>query len=111
MWKSTTIDLGPGRSLHAVRQGVGEDVLLLHGALTTHHDWLAGPAGALATESRVTALDRPGHGLSRRPRFVGTPRDQAGQIAAGLDRLDVGPAVIVAHSYGAVVALALAERF
>ena len=111
MWTSTTIDLGSGRSLHAVRQGAGEDVLLLHGALTTHHDWLAGPAGALSREGRVTALDRPGHGLSRRPRFVGTPRDQAAQIAAGLDRLDTGPAVIVGHSYGALVALALAERF
>jgi pimeloyl-ACP methyl ester carboxylesterase len=111
MWKSTTIDLGPGRSLHAVQQGAGADVLLLHGALTTHHDWLAGPAGALSRESRVTAVDRPGHGLSRRPRLVGTPRDQAGQIADGLDRIGVGPAVVIAHSFGALVALALAERF
>lgn len=110
MWKATTIDLGSGRSLHAAQRGAGEDVVLLHGALTTHHDWLAGPAGALAGEARVTALDRPGHGLSRRPRFVGTPRDQARQIEAGLDRLAVGPAVIVAHSFGALVALALAEH-
>jgi pimeloyl-ACP methyl ester carboxylesterase len=86
-------------------------VLLLHGALATHHDWLTGPADALARSHRVTALDRPGHGLSRRPRFVGTPRDQAGQIASGLDRLGVGPAVVAGHSFGALVALALAERF
>jgi pimeloyl-ACP methyl ester carboxylesterase len=111
MWKATTLDLGSGRSLHAVRQGAGGDVLLLHGALTTHHDWLAGPAAALSEEARVTAIDRPGHGLSRRPRFVGTPRDQATQIAAGLDRLGVGPAVVAGHSFGALVALALAERF
>ena len=111
MWKATTFDLGSGRSLHAVQQGAGEDLLLLHGAMTTHHDWLAGPAGALSDGRRVTAVDRPGHGLSRRPRFVGTPRDQAGQIAAGLDRLGVGPAVVVGHSFGALVALALAERF
>lgn len=110
MWKSTTIDLGSDRSLHAVQRGAGEDVLLLHGALTTNHDWLTGPADALALENRVTALDRPGHGLSRRPRFVGTPRDQVRQIEAGLDRLGVGPAVVVAHSFGALVALALAER-
>jgi pimeloyl-ACP methyl ester carboxylesterase len=111
MWKAATFDLGSGRSLHAVQQGAGEDVLLLHGAMTTHQDWLAGPAGALAKEARVTVPDRPGHGLSRRPRFVGTPRDQAGQIAAGLDRLGVGPAIVVGHSFGALVALALAERF
>lgn len=111
MWKATTLDLGSGRSLHAVQQGAGEDVLLLHGAMTTHHDWLAGPAGDLAEGARVTAVDRPGHGLSRRPRFVGTPRDQAAQIAEGLDRLRVGPAVVVGHSFGALVALALAEQF
>jgi pimeloyl-ACP methyl ester carboxylesterase len=111
MWKATTLELGSGRSLHSVQRGAGEDVLLLHGAMTTHHDWLAGPAGAMCKEARVTAVDRPGHGLSQRPRFVGTPRDQAGQIAAGLDRLGVGPAVVVGHSFGALVALALAERF
>jgi pimeloyl-ACP methyl ester carboxylesterase len=111
MWKATTVDLGSGRSLHAVQRGAGRDVLLLHGAMTTHQDWLAGLAGALSEGARVTAIDRPGHGLSRRPRFVGTPRDQAAQIAEGLDRLGVGPAVVVAHSFGALVALALAERF
>lgn len=111
MWQMKTLDLGSGRTLHAVQRGAGEDLLLLHGAMTTHHDWLAGPAGALSEDARVTLIDRPGHGLSRRPRFVGTPRDQAAQIAAGLDSLDVGPAVLVGHSFGALVALALAERF
>ncbi|HYW15116.1 MAG TPA: alpha/beta hydrolase [Allosphingosinicella sp.] len=111
MWKAATLDLGSGRSLHAVQQGIGADVLLVHGAMTTHHDWLEGPAALLSEGARVTAVDRPGHGLSRRPRFVGTPRDQAAQIAEGLDRLRVGPAVVVGHSFGALVALALAERF
>jgi pimeloyl-ACP methyl ester carboxylesterase len=111
MWQTKTLDLGSGRTLHAVQRGAGEDVLLLHGALTTHHDWLAGPAASFSETARVTAVDRPGHGLSRRPRFVGTPRDQAAQIARGLDSLGVGPAVVVAHSFGALVALALAERF
>ena len=110
MWESATLDLGPGRSLHIVRRGTGPDVLFLHGALTTHHDWLTGPAGAAAGAARATLIDRPGHGLSRRPRFVGTPRDQADQIAAGLDRLGLGAATLVGHSFGALVALALAER-
>jgi pimeloyl-ACP methyl ester carboxylesterase len=79
--------------------------------MATHHDWLAGPADALSEAARVTVPDRPGHGLSRRPRFVGTPRDQARQIAGALERLEVGPAVVVGHSFGALVALALAECF
>ncbi|HEX8623402.1 MAG TPA: alpha/beta hydrolase [Allosphingosinicella sp.] len=112
MWQAETLELGSGRTLHAIRRGSGPDVLLLHGALTTHHDWLESPvADQAAQAARLTLVDRPGHGLSRRPRFIGTPRDQAGQIADGLDRLGVGPAVIVGHSFGALVALALAERF
>jgi pimeloyl-ACP methyl ester carboxylesterase len=111
MWEATTLELGSGRSLHAVQRGTGADVILLHGALATHHDWLMGPADALAGAARVTAIDRPGHGLSRRPRFVGTPRDQAAQIASGLDRLGIGPAVVAGHSFGALVSLALAESF
>jgi pimeloyl-ACP methyl ester carboxylesterase len=111
MWESATVDLGSGRTLHALQRGNGPDVVLLHGALNTHHDWLTGPADALAEAARVTLLDRPGHGLSRRPRFIGTPRDQAAQIASGLDRLGVGRAVFAGHSFGALVSLALAELF
>ena len=109
--KSSTIDLGGGRSLHAVQAGTGADLLLIHGALATHQDWLSGPFAALARTFRVTAIDRPGHGLSLRPRFEGTPRDQARQIKAALDRLGVERPIVVGHSLGGLVALALAEQF
>ena len=55
-------------------------------------------------------VDRPGHGLSGRPRLSGTPREQADQIAAGLNEMGVRRAKLVAHSFGALVALAVAER-
>ena len=110
MQHSQTLDLGSGRSLLVHQQGKGLDVVLIHGAMTTGHDWLESPVHkALAKKHRVTVLDRPGHGLSRRPRFA-TPRDQADQIAAAMAELDIGRAVFAAHSYGALVALALAER-
>ena len=109
MWNSLDVALGESRSLHAVQGGEGNDLVLIHGALATHHDWLCGPAGLLAEGARVTIVDRPGHGASRRPRFFGTPRDQARQIADGLARLGIGRATIVGHSFGALVALALAE--
>ncbi len=112
MAETRTIELGPERSLHVVIEGEGPDVVLLHGALETSHDWLAGPFGQLVAEGyRVTAVDRPGHGLSRRPRFEGTPRDQARQIRDGLDVLGVERPLIVGHSYGGLVALAYAEGF
>ena len=48
MWEAKTLDLGSGRSLPALQRGTGPDVLLLHGALNTPHDWVTGPAAALA---------------------------------------------------------------
>jgi pimeloyl-ACP methyl ester carboxylesterase len=110
MWRSETIMLDAERSLHFVQAGEGPDLVLIHGALTTHHDWLAGPADRLFADHRVTIVDRPGHGLSRRPRFFGTPRDQAKQIADGLAAAGVEQAVFVGHSFGCLVALALAEQ-
>jgi pimeloyl-ACP methyl ester carboxylesterase len=110
MWKFKTIELGESRSLHAAQAGKGPDLVLIHGAMTTGHDWREGPAGTLARDHRVTVIDRPGHGASRRPRFAGTPRDQGRQIAEGLERLGVGRATLVAHSFGCMAALALAEQ-
>jgi pimeloyl-ACP methyl ester carboxylesterase len=81
MLKEKTLDLGHGRSLYVRQDGSGPDVVLIHGAMTTSHDWLTSPVfGALGRSHRVSVVDRPGHGLSRRTRF-GTPRDQADQIA------------------------------
>ena len=111
MWRPRTIELDAERSLHLVQAGRGPDLVLIHGALTTHHDWQAGPAEALLPGHRVTIVARPGHGLSRRPRLFGTPREQARQIAEGLGEAAVRRATIVAHSYGGLVALALAEQF
>ena len=111
MPKQQTLDLGSGRSLHVHQQGSGPDLVLIHGAMTTGHDWLVSPVHeALARSHRVTVIDRPGHGLSRRPRFGGTPREQADQIAEGLAKLGIRRALFAAHSYGALVALAIAER-
>jgi hypothetical protein len=52
MWRRTILELGSGRTLHAARRGSGADVLLLHRATTTHHEWLAGPADPLSERRR-----------------------------------------------------------
>jgi pimeloyl-ACP methyl ester carboxylesterase len=110
MQQEQTLDLGSGRSLHVHQAGKGPDLVLIHGAMTTAHDWLVSPAyAALVKKHRVTVIDRPGHGLSSRARFSG-PREQADQIVEGLKRLGIEKAVFAAHSYGALVALALVER-
>ena len=111
MLKKQTVHLGPGRSLFVHQEGKGPDVVLIHGAMTTSHDWLMSRVFTeLIKSHRVSVIDRPGHGMSRRPRLGGTPREQADQIAAGLKALGLRKATFVAHSYGALVALAVAER-
>jgi pimeloyl-ACP methyl ester carboxylesterase len=103
------IALASGRSLFARQMGSGDDVVFLHGALTTSHDWEASPLAALARNHRLTLVDRPGHGRSERPRLAGTPRDQARQILAGLAAFGVERPLVLGHSFGALVALAMAE--
>jgi pimeloyl-ACP methyl ester carboxylesterase len=112
MAETRTLELGEGRSLHAVIKGEGPDVLLLHGMLETGHDWLVWQLDWLVQAGcRVTVVDRPGHGLSRRRRFDGTPRAQAKQIREGLDALGIDRLLILSHSYGGLVSLAYAEQF
>ena len=105
------VTLDDERSLHAVTAGTGADIVLLHGALATHQDWLDGPFEALAPLGRTIAVDRPGHGLSRRPRFAGDPRVQARQLRDGLRALGVARPLLVGHSAGCLLALAFAEQF
>jgi pimeloyl-ACP methyl ester carboxylesterase len=62
-----------------------------------------------ARNFRVIAFDRPGYGYSTRPRTtLWTPQAQADLIREALAQLDVTDAIIVGHSWGSLVALALA---
>ena len=95
-----------GVRLHYLERGTGAPVVLLHGNATMIEDWLAsGVFDALAKTNRVIAFDRPGFGHSERPRTtVWTPAAQARLIAGALEAMGVGPATIVGHSFGTVVA-------
>lgn len=112
MTTSRTIPLGAQRSLHLVEAGDGQPIVLIHGALATHVDWLEAPLAAFAARGRAIAVDRPGHAGSDRPRYDATPRAQAGQIREGLAALEIqGGVRIVAHSFGGIVGLAWAAEW
>jgi pimeloyl-ACP methyl ester carboxylesterase len=65
-----------------------------------------------AKNYRVIAIDRPGFGHSNRPRStVWTPQAQADLIAAALKKIGVPRAIILGHSWGTLVALALAVKY
>lgn len=95
---------------HVQQMGEGPDVVLIHGAGASTHSW-AGLAPHLAPRWRVTAFDLPGQGFTRagtRAR-MGLP-DMAQDIAGLLAELPVRPRLIVGHSAGAALALALSLK-
>jgi pimeloyl-ACP methyl ester carboxylesterase len=104
------VELGEERSLYLHRRGDGPTVVLIHGALVDCRDWMMA-ADAAGLAGRLIAIDRPGHGRSRRPRFEAGPHEQAAQIRAALLAIGVERAVIVGHSMGGAVALAYAADF
>jgi pimeloyl-ACP methyl ester carboxylesterase len=99
-----------GVRLHYVDEGQGPAVVLLHGNAVMLQDFVVSGVLALAAEQhRVIAFDRPGFGYSERPRStIWTPEAQADILAKALRQMGVKKAVVVGHSWGTMVALAMA---
>jgi pimeloyl-ACP methyl ester carboxylesterase len=91
-----------------VERGAGRSVVLLHGNPGSVYDFAFGLADDLATEHRVIAVDRPGHGHSTRPADDLDAVAQMELIREGLARLAVANPILVAHSWSGLVALAFA---
>lgn len=96
--------------LHYVERGEGPVVVLLHGNGVLLQDYEAsGVLDLAAKDHRVISFDRPGFGYSDRPRSrIWTPIQQAQLIAQALEQLGIKRAVVVGHSWGTLVALAMA---
>jgi pimeloyl-ACP methyl ester carboxylesterase len=99
-----------GVRLHYVDRGEGPVVVLLHGNGVMLQDFeVSGVLGLAAKHHRVIAFDRPGFGYSHRPRTtIWTPAAQAKLFADALKQIGVGRAIVVGHSWGTMVALAMA---
>lgn len=99
-----------GVKLHVTEQGEGRPIVFLHGNGATTEDFrISGLLDDLARTHRVIAFDRPGFGFSERSR--GRRWDatqQARLIQAALDEMQVERPIVVGHSWGALVALAMA---
>jgi len=108
------VEVGGGR-LHVVdideraqRSDDDPPVVLLHGASGNLEDLRLALADRLKQRHRVILIDRPGHGWSERIADDVSPARQAAMVAEALERLDIGRAIVVAHSLGGSVATALA---
>lgn len=99
-----------GMPMRYLERGQGRPVVLLHGNVVHAEDFVAsGLLDRLAQEHRVIAFDRPGFGLTGRPRgHLWTPAAQAELLREALATLGVTDAVVLGHSWGALVALELA---
>ena len=99
-----------GVKLHYLQRGAGPVVVLLHGNGATSLDFeLSGLVDMLARDHTVIAFDRPGFGYSDRPRStVWTPSEQGALLARALKELHVDQAIVLGHSWGTLVALAMA---
>lgn len=91
----------------------GSPVVLLHGNAVTLADFQAsGLFDRLAARHTVLAFDRPGFGHSTRPRDRHwTPQVQAELLHRAIEALGVHRPVLVGHSLGTLVALAMASEY
>lgn len=89
--------------------GAGDPTVLVHGSLVDRRTWdLVGPG--LAQSLHVLAYDRRGHGESTGAPRHHPVRDDALDLAALLESLDLYPVHVIAHSYGGAVAFRLASE-
>ncbi|WP_203754598.1 alpha/beta fold hydrolase [Catellatospora bangladeshensis] len=99
-----------GTPLHVTEfGGDGPGILLLHG-LTDHAGTWASTAAWLTAYGRVVGYDARGHGRSGRPDGPYHRDAFVGDAAAVIERLGLGPALVIGHSMGGLTAWQLAGR-
>lgn len=98
-----------GVRLHYVERGSGPVTLVLvHGLAGNARHFTYRVFDALARDHHVIAIDRPGSGYSARLAGDSGPRAQAALIAAFIEAKTLDRPIVVGHSLGGAVALALA---
>ena len=98
-----------GVRLHYIERGEGPPVVLLHGNVVTAQDFdTSGVLDLVAQRHRVIAFDRPGFGYSDRPHgSAWSAGTQADLIRDAFAVLGINRPIVLGHSWGAAVALAL----
>jgi pimeloyl-ACP methyl ester carboxylesterase len=96
------LDIGP-------RDAAGPPIVLIHGA-SSNLETMRRPLGeALAARHRVILIDRPGHGWSSlKGEDASTPAVQGRMIEEALEKLDVGPVILVVHSWAGALGARMA---
>jgi pimeloyl-ACP methyl ester carboxylesterase len=98
-----------GMRIHYLDQGRGPAVVMVHGLGGQLQNFSHSLLERLTGEFRVILVDRPGSGYSTRPRGASAGlKAQGDTIAAFLRALNLDRPLLVGHSLGGAVALAVA---
>jgi pimeloyl-ACP methyl ester carboxylesterase len=98
-----------GARIHYLDEGTGPTLLLVHGLAGQMLNFTHSLLAKLTPRFRVIVLDRPGSGYSTRPKGASaTISAQARTISRFCQELELERPLIVGHSLGGAIALALA---
>jgi len=102
-----------GVKLHFTESGSGPVIVLLHGNGAMVEDFeLSGLVDELSKKHRVISFDRPGYGHSTRPSDQQhDPEAQAKLFHDALQLMGVEHPLVVGHSWGTLVATAMALNY
>ena len=111
-----TIRGGNGLRLNVVETGVrgAPSLLFLHGISQSYDAWNEQLQSDLATDFHLAALDLRGHGASEKPFHAEAYHDPAlwaEDVRAVIETLELHSPVLVAWSYGGIVALDYLKTF
>jgi len=99
-----------GSRMHYLESGAGEPIVFLHGNPTSSYLW-RNVIPYLDAKGRCIAVDCIGMGRSEKPDIDYRLVDHIAYIDAFLEALGVAACALVAHDWGVVIGLHLAERY
>ncbi len=82
-------------------------IVLVHGSWVSHQHWELIQA-SLGEKFKVLSYDRRGHSESERLQGQGSITEDVGDLAGLIERFKMNPALVIGHSFGAVISLRLA---
>lgn len=98
-----------GNRIHYVERGDGRPIVMIHGLGATLHHLRRPLMEEFGDGYRLIAMDRPGSGYSTRAAGLdGRLSEQARQTVAFIDALGLEKPLLVGHSLGGAIALAVA---
>src|SRR5438477_3291183 len=109
--RAFSIALAPAESVWVTVEGVGDPVVLIPGLFGSAFGYRSVLPRLVDAGYRTIVIEPLGIGTSARPEHADySLTAQADRVAAALDRLGVGDAIVVAHSVGAAIAYRLGYR-